>query len=404
MIKIFNKYLQFCFEIDKILGEGNLIDSFSGDEKFNIVVDRDTIYKRLRDFINEINDTVEDTYPFFSKTYLIKHVNALILQLEINDNINKKSYLDTISILYDIEASIPDYNKIERLKKEIYKLLADLGIKGKDLNEKILLWKKQNEIESNEFISLVNEKKAYCSKLTFKLLKNRMLSADDISNVEDVLNIRITETEAGWAAYNYYLKNYTGTIEFNSQAKFLKSSIDTFVTHEAYPGHHTSCFIKELLSKKNIYPTYSAINLLNTPSSLIEEGIGDCGIDIIGVRQDSINNKIQYLLDELSSEAYYYAAYEFYANNKSESDIMKILINDKLHTDETDAKRAMQFIRNWGYYIPTYKFGKELVRELISDYSVDCLDILYAPCCMSTIEMWKKEYKYGQKDKRTNQK
>ena len=261
--------------------------------------------------------------------------------------------------------------------------MKDAGYNIGTLNERVQQWNKNNDIAASDFIILIDRR----AKEYAKIVKHIFSKIIDFNEISDVLELKLVNTDDGWGAYNYYISNYKGIIEFNSAASFNKYSINTFISHEGYPGHHTSCVIKEYLYKCHQTNGLATLNLLNTPSSLIEEGIGDNGLKILNLKNDDINFKIDQLLDKLNAEAYYLAAYKYINDKQSENKIMDILINDKLHENEKSAHRAMNFIKNWGYYIPTYKYGRKIVSDFIDKNPNEYINKLYNICCYSTL--WK---------------
>lgn len=372
------KYL--CYQLDFSFGKGNLIDSDFSKINFNDdLLSLDIIERRLIELKSKSTE-LENYHPLYLKTYLQKHIDALLMQIKLKKQ--SVDYLEAISVLYDIEAKKPQHTVIERIHSELNDLLNKSGYTIGNLNQRVQKWNEDNKIKASDFINLINKRAKEYSEITKKIFAN-IVNFDEI---DDILELKLVDTNDGWAAYNYYINNYKGIIEFNSSSSFNQYSINLFISHEGYPGHHTSCLIKEYLYKHNQTNELATINLLNTPSSLIEEGIGDNGLKILKLENDDINFKIDQLLDRLSAESYYLAAYKYINDKQTEDKIMNILINDKLHANEKSAYRAMQFIKNWGYYIPTYKYGREIVSDFIDKYPNDFLKKLYNICCRSTLE------------------
>lgn len=84
-----------------------------------------------------------------------------------------------------------------------------------------------------------------------------------------------------WGAYNWYLGNYQSRIDFNLDSPLHVYNLLHFITHEAYPGHHTEHSIKEQkLYRENDLLEYSIL-LSNTPAAVISEGIAECALELI---------------------------------------------------------------------------------------------------------------------------
>jgi hypothetical protein len=84
-----------------------------------------------------------------------------------------------------------------------------------------------------------------------------------------------------WSAYNWYLGGGLSRIEFNTDLPLRASSLLETLAHEAYPGHHTEGVLKERLLYLERGYAEAAIAPLNTPSNVINEGIGDVGLRVI---------------------------------------------------------------------------------------------------------------------------
>lgn len=372
------KYL--CYQLDYSFGKGNLIDSDFSETNFNDdKLSLNDIEHRLL-ILKSKSMEMEDLPPLFTKTYLQKHIDALLMQIKLKKQ--NTDYIEAISILYDIDAKKPQHTTIEQIHSELNDLLKNNGYISGTLNQRVQQWNKDNDIKASDFVDLINKK----AKEYAEIVKGQFSNIVNFNEINDVLDLKLVDTNDGWAAYNYYINNYKGIIEFNNSSSFNQYSINLFISHEGYPGHHTSCLIKEYLYKNNQTNELATINLLNTPSSLIEEGIGDNGLKILNLENDNINFKIDQLLDKLSAEAYYLATYKYINEKQTEEQIINILINDKLHANEKSAYRAMQFIKNWGYYIPTYKYGREIVSAFIDKHPNDYINKLYNICCNSTLE------------------
>lgn len=84
-----------------------------------------------------------------------------------------------------------------------------------------------------------------------------------------------------WSAYNWYLGSGRSLIQFNTDLPLRASSLLETLAHEAYPGHHTEGAVKERLLYLERGYAEAAIAPMNTPSNVINEGIGDTGLRVI---------------------------------------------------------------------------------------------------------------------------
>lgn len=392
--EIYNLYVKVCHDMDNYLGKGNLIDSYFGKDSYKITANMThwELQEQLKELKNKVNLYIDDSFPLYKKTFLIKHIDALLMQLGIKHT--KVDFNEAINTLYDICSGKPDIDKIQSIHGQIDELLKQEGYILGSLKQRVLKWKEINQITTNDFLKEIYKNINDYSQLTYNFINQYIMLKNNPVELNDNLELKIVETDEGWAAYNNYLKNYKGVIEFNKEAKFSKYSIRTFLSHEAYPGHHTSSLIKECLYSNNELESYATMNLLKTPTSLIEEGIGDCAYQIINKFPVSENDKIEQLLDDLSAEVDYLATYEYYKNQTAKEKIFKLLIDYKFMRGEKDAYRSFNFIKNWGMYIPTYKYGRQYISDFLKNYPKKYWYILYYPCCISTLDRWKQDVKF----------
>ncbi len=378
--KIDREFVNLCLATDNLLGKGTLIDSYCGEQiEFSKNLSLNDIIKRFLYLKEIILDNVDDIFPLYKKTYLVSHINAIITQIELFQG-RTFGFNTAINNLYDITSSPPSLNNIIAIHDKLSELLCEKGIEHESLKQRVLIWKQNNSITTEKFVDRISHSLEYYKKKSFELFNKGNL--DNLNNIyhKDTVVLDIVDTEQGWAAYNNYLYNYNGRIEFNSSAKFNQYSINTFLTHEAYPGHHFSSLLKEYLYKHNHIENYAVLNLLKTPSSLIEEGIGDCGLKILGLSTSSIDDEIEKALDDLSAEVDYLVAKLVYDKNTTKNELYDILLNYKFMKDKDDADRSLQFIENWTLYVPIYKFGRELINNYVDNHSADELIYLYYPC------------------------
>ncbi|MDE6004521.1 MAG: hypothetical protein K2G88_03950 [Oscillospiraceae bacterium] len=241
---IYNKFIYFCYQLDNAIGKGNLIDSCFSNNCYTI--DNLTL-SEIRDGLIKLSyECLNASYiSKYEKIYLCKHIEALKMQIKIK--LEKCNYIEAISVLYDIDAQAPNHKNIEKLHSELDYLLSECGYNCGTLGQRVDKWSKDNKVNANEFINLAIKK----SKEYVLLVQEKIGAFVDFNCINDVLDLKLVSTNEGWAAYNYYLKNYTGIIEFNSSSDFNRYSLNSFISHEGYPGHHTSCMIKEYLYRTN---------------------------------------------------------------------------------------------------------------------------------------------------------
>ena len=86
------------------------------------------------------------------------------------------------------------------------------------------------------------------------------------------------ERDVPWSGFNYYLGSYSSRVAVNADVDHRMSQFPVLVAHECYPGHHTEHCRKELLLVERGGQAEQTIFLVNTPQSLMAEGLGDLAL------------------------------------------------------------------------------------------------------------------------------
>ena len=81
-----------------------------------------------------------------------------------------------------------------------------------------------------------------------------------------------------WSAYNWYDGGRRSRIDVNTDLPVRASELIGLVAHEAYPGHHLEQAWKEADLVDQQGRLECSILLINTPESLISEGLADLGV------------------------------------------------------------------------------------------------------------------------------
>ena len=81
-----------------------------------------------------------------------------------------------------------------------------------------------------------------------------------------------------WSAYNWYDGGRRSRIDVNTDLPVRAPELIGLVAHEAYPGHHLEQAWKEADLVDGQARLECSILLINTPESLISEGLADLGV------------------------------------------------------------------------------------------------------------------------------
>ena len=107
-------------------------------------------------------------------------------------------------------------------------------------------------------------------------LRERIATATGLPDAEHI-DFDI-ERDVAWSGFNYYLGNFASRVAVNADASHRMSQLPVLVAHECYPGHHTEHCRKEAVLVNGAGHDEHTIFLVNTPSSVMAEGLGDLAL------------------------------------------------------------------------------------------------------------------------------
>lgn len=96
--------------------------------------------------------------------------------------------------------------------------------------------------------------------------------------------------------------DYPGrTVWINTDVPHTRSGLKHLVGHEAYPGHYVHMGHRDALVQQGQMLPDAALVVTNTASSVLFEGIAECGLDLLGWRNEPedriawLHNRLQWL-------------------------------------------------------------------------------------------------------------
>ena len=96
---------------------------------------------------------------------------------------------------------------------------------------------------------------------------------------EERIEVRLTHDQP-WGAYNWYLGEARSLIEINTDLPRQVDGLVGYLAHEGYPGHHTEHALREAWQYRGRGQGEYALQLINTPESLISEAIATSALEL----------------------------------------------------------------------------------------------------------------------------
>ena len=208
-------------------------------------------------------------------------------------------------------------------------------------------------------------------------LRRRVAEATGLPPVESI-DFDI-ERNVAWSGFNYYLGNYQSRVAVNADVGHRMSQFPVLVAHECYPGHHTEHCRKESLLVRAGGQLEQTIFLVNTPQSLMAEGLGDLALtaaigpswgswaaevlDGVGPRFEPELVEALELAARPLNTVRQNAAIMLHDQHADPDDVVRYLRTWGL-SDEQRARQSLRFLSDplWRAYTSTYVEGDRLLR------------------------------------------
>jgi len=394
--QLINEYIKLAFSIEEYMP--GYVDSYFGPEELKAQAKKDgkiplqNLTERTARLASDISQADMDAQR---KDFLARQVTAMQMSVRLLGG-EQVSLAEETQALYDIQPVWKDESIVEEGHKELTSLLPP----GNSLTEQMQEWNRSLEIpieKVKELVPVIIKRLRELTHKKFDLPKNETFSLEFVS-------------DQPWGAYNWYLGGFQSRIDFNTDLPSQVNSLADLLAHEGYPGHHTELSIKEekLVRQKQYYEL--TINLINSPSCVIAEGIATTALKTILTRTEmedwyreeilplagmtqidakrlmDIGNARMKMLGVVGN-----AAFMMYDQNKSKDEISLYLQKYNLATEKR-VQQNINFISNPLYrsYIFTYHVGRDLFEELFTHVDRDKYfgRILEQPVTPHQIRQW----------------
>jgi len=389
-------YLRLALAIDEHLP--GYVDSYFGPDELKTQTKKDgkLPLQNLTERTDQLaSDVAKSDMDIQRKDFLTKQVSAMQMSLRLLEG-EIVSLAEEVHALYDVQ---PDW-KDEMIVEEGHKELDFLLPPGNSLPERMQEWNRSLEIpieKVKELVPIIIKRLKELTHQKFDLPENESFALEFVSGQP-------------WGAYNWYLGGFQSRIDLNTDLPTHVNGLAGLLAHEGYPGHHTELSIKEekLVRQKQYYEL--TINLINSPSCVVAEGIATTALRTI-LTDDELEDwyreeilplagmthiDAKRLMDVGNARMKMFgivgnAAFMMYDQNKSEDEISLYLQKYNL-TTKKQAQQNIKFISNPLYrsYIFTYHVGRDLLEELFTHVDRDeyFKRLLEEPITPSQIRQW----------------
>jgi hypothetical protein len=367
--KFGKEYLLLGLRMGKLID--GFVDAYYGPSDLSNMVENEESYttKKLLESCKQLQNQLNNQ-DFIEERIQLLRKNLEAIETSLNILSGKDfPFLEKVSRIYDIKPELFDDSEFYSLYEELNSIFSGSG----ELSTRVGNFKNSHNLLLNTLHEKFLNASKKIRKKTYNMFPNLLPKGEEIS-------IKIVKDKP-WGAYNWYHGNFKSRIDVNTDIPLDCVGVLKFVTHEAYPGHHTEHAIKE----KNLYLDQKrfehSILLIFTPEAVISEGIGNTAADVLFTDKE----KAQFILNEICHNPSNTDLDLLMKYEQSEAQLLKILNNiaiyaheegwsdDELVTYAVDfdlvpekyIRKSLKFIRHplWSTYVFNYTYGETLIKK-----------------------------------------
>jgi hypothetical protein len=147
-----------------------------------------------------------------------------------------------------------------------------------------------------------------------------------------------------WWAFNYYLGELRSRVVVNLDVPTACHEAVNLACHEVYPGHHAEHALKEHLLVRGWGKIEEAIQLVPTPSALVDEGIAESGPGV--VMDDDLRARI---VAAAARHGLEYEAHRAEAIAQARRPLRRVSLDAALmiHEDGASVEDAEAYVQQW---------------------------------------------------------
>ncbi|MHA1982715.1 MAG: hypothetical protein ACW967_00065 [Candidatus Hodarchaeales archaeon] len=348
------------------------IDAYFGPPELKQIVEKEgkqSPNELLMEAENLVKQIENQLFSESRNKYFEKTLQAMITTLKVLLG-KKYQFLELVEKVFDIKPTRIEEKHFFQIADE----LENLYDGSEPLSVRIA--------RANEGARLTNDQIQPTFQKAFDLTRKRTLELyrDLIPKNEGVTLNYVSE--APWGAYNWYLGNFQSRIDINTERPMEWYFVLLLASHEGYCGHHTENLFKEQYLYIDNNQFEDSIKTIQTPDSVISEGIGNVAISVLWGEEESTRIALEQICPDPEKEV----SVEILTKRKKLLGKMQALqgnlaifanedrlTDDELlkyvkqfgFVDESMIAHRLKFIRNplWSSYVFNYYYGTELIKD-----------------------------------------
>ncbi len=268
-VDVVTEYLKLGLRFDRLVD--GFVDSYIGDPllKQQVAVEPKPDPGELSTRAAELSHRVADAGLTVARTdFLTAHLDALAVAGRRLAG-EPMSFIDEVRSYFQVQIDLVDTEVYLAAHDQISALLDQAGVPRHGGTADRLAAFRAAEACPPELVDTAM--RAVAAALRARVAGPTGLPAQE--NIEFDI-----ERDVPWSGFNYYLGSFRSRVAVNADVDHRMSQFPVLVSHECYPGHHTEHCRKEKLLVDEGAQAEQTIFLVNTPQSLMAEGLGDLAL------------------------------------------------------------------------------------------------------------------------------
>lgn len=331
-----------------IIGDEGLIPLYLGKD---LIEERTyTSWDEIERDIEEIGDVVEATPDSPRKMFLTKLVESLRMATRLFQG-GDAGFEEKLRRLVGLPAEPITDDFINGLADSLDTKLSKTEFKTGSLQERIVAWEESRYIAPEKIEETFTD-----------LMREAQQRTDAMVVPTDGYTMKLNPVRD--TIYTARCNFSDKKMDLNVGNSFSRSALKHLVAHECFPGHSTQNIYTLKSFKQGRSTPDVLLCSLNGITGVIQEGIGDQGVELIDWIDD-VDDEIQAILRRFRSAVATQGAWKINVENKSDDEVYRYLRETGAMQD-TRARGRIGMARHpfRGPFIASYFYGNEAVRRV----------------------------------------
>jgi len=305
-------------------------------------------WEEIESDIEKFARVVQSTEDSPRKMFLTKLVESLRMAVLLFQG-GDADYKEKLVRLVGIPAESISEDFINALADQLDSDLTKRGFSKGTLSERILAWQNSNSIPSEKIQSVFKELMLEARDRTDRLVvptDGYMMELNPVKGTHYTARCNFSEKK----------------MDLNVDNTFSRATLKHLVAHECFPGHSTQNIFTVKAFKEGRATADVLLCSLNGITGVMQEGIGDQGVELIDWIDD-VDDAIQATLRRYSSAVATKAAWKLNVGGESDDEVRSYLRSvGGMQEARIEGRIKMARHPFRGPFIASYFYGNEVVR------------------------------------------